>query len=133
MLMYVVLNPGGNPHLLPLFFPCGSIKREVLPTVLRENSEMRFITDMSSFIHHQTLIYYWLVDVSHVFVSLTDVPLETLTVYQTSEHPDLQKNITDYFSQQVQIFGCFLAVRVFAGSDPSVCVSPGRSCKRGVL
>uniref|UniRef100_A0A8C2EGS3 Uroporphyrinogen-III synthase n=1 Tax=Cyprinus carpio TaxID=7962 RepID=A0A8C2EGS3_CYPCA len=57
----------------PLFFPCGSIKREVLPTALRNNH----------------------------------VPLETLTVYQTSEHPDLQKNITEYFTQQVSSVAFF--------------------------
>ncbi|ROI83818.1 Uroporphyrinogen-III synthase [Anabarilius grahami] len=60
-----------NQEILPLFFPCGSIKREVLPTALRKNR----------------------------------VPLETLTVYQTSEHPDLQKNITDYFTQQLAAIG----------------------------
>uniref|UniRef100_A0A8C2EGR2 Uroporphyrinogen-III synthase n=1 Tax=Cyprinus carpio TaxID=7962 RepID=A0A8C2EGR2_CYPCA len=59
-----------NQEMKPLFFPCGSIKREVLPTALRNNH----------------------------------VPLETLTVYQTSEHPDLQKNITEYFTQQVYFF-----------------------------
>lgn len=50
----------------------------------------------------------------HLSVSLSGVPLETLTVYQTSEHPDLQKNITDYFTQQVFvrdiIFQCNLSV-----------------------
>ncbi|AWP17890.1 Uroporphyrinogen-III synthase isoform 2 [Scophthalmus maximus] len=28
-----------DTNILPLFFPCGSIKREVLPTALRENGE----------------------------------------------------------------------------------------------
>lgn len=55
-----------DANILPLFFPCGSIKREVLPTALRENG----------------------------------VPLETLTVYQTAEHPDLQENLSHYFTQQ---------------------------------
>lgn len=73
-----------NPHILPLFFPCGSIKREVLPTALRENN----------------------------------VPLETLTVYQTSEHPDLQKNIADYFSQQ----GVPASVAFFSPSGVKFCV-----------
>uniref|UniRef100_A0A8C2EFL1 Uroporphyrinogen-III synthase n=1 Tax=Cyprinus carpio TaxID=7962 RepID=A0A8C2EFL1_CYPCA len=62
-----------NQEMKPLFFPCGSIKREVLPTALRNNH----------------------------------VPLETLTVYQTSEHPDLQKNITEYFTQQVSSVAFF--------------------------
>uniref|UniRef100_A0A8C6M782 Uroporphyrinogen-III synthase n=3 Tax=Nothobranchius TaxID=28779 RepID=A0A8C6M782_NOTFU len=53
-------------NIPPLFFPCGSIKREVLPTALRENG----------------------------------VPLETLTVYQTTEHPDLEKNLKNYFTKQ---------------------------------
>lgn len=30
------------------------------------------------------------------------VPLETLTVYQTAEHPDLEKNLSDYFEEQVK-------------------------------
>ncbi|XP_061520052.1 matrix metallopeptidase-21-like isoform X1 [Phycodurus eques] len=51
----------------PLFFPCGSIKREVLPTALRENG----------------------------------VPLETLTVYRTAAHPDVEKNLNDYFAAQL--------------------------------
>ncbi|XP_067285703.1 matrix metallopeptidase-21-like [Pseudorasbora parva] len=68
----------------PLLFPCGSIKREVLPTALRRNR----------------------------------VPLETLTVYQTSEHPDLQKNITDYFTQQ----GVPACVAFFSPSGVSFCL-----------
>uniref|UniRef100_A0A1A7X5D2 Uroporphyrinogen-III synthase n=1 Tax=Iconisemion striatum TaxID=60296 RepID=A0A1A7X5D2_9TELE len=55
-----------DKNIPPLFFPCGSIKREVLPTALRENG----------------------------------VPLETLTVYQTTEHPDLEKNLKNYFTKQ---------------------------------
>ncbi|XP_046888369.1 uroporphyrinogen-III synthase [Hypomesus transpacificus] len=55
-----------NASTLPLFFPCGSIKREVLPTALRENG----------------------------------VLLETLTVYETAPHPDLENNLTDYFTEQ---------------------------------
>ncbi|XP_008312318.1 uroporphyrinogen-III synthase isoform X9 [Cynoglossus semilaevis] len=53
-------------NIRPLFFPCGSIKREVLPTALRDNG----------------------------------VPLETLTVYQTAEHPDLEKNLKNFFEEQ---------------------------------
>ncbi|KAJ8264464.1 hypothetical protein GJAV_G00149460 [Gymnothorax javanicus] len=55
-----------DTSILPLFFPCGSLKREVLPVALRKKG----------------------------------VPLETLTVYQTAEHPDLQRNLMDYFSKQ---------------------------------
>ncbi|XP_051771396.1 uroporphyrinogen-III synthase [Ctenopharyngodon idella] len=73
-----------NQEILPLFFPCGSIKREVLPTALRKNR----------------------------------VPLETLTVYQTSEHPDLQKNITDYFTQQ----GVPASVAFFSPSGVTFCL-----------
>ncbi|CAM4712626.1 unnamed protein product [Leuciscus chuanchicus] len=73
-----------NRESLPLFFPCGSIKREVLPTVLRNNR----------------------------------VPLETLTVYQTSEHPDLQNNITDYFTQQ----GIPASVAFFSPSGVTFCL-----------
>uniref|UniRef100_A0A671Q9X3 Uroporphyrinogen-III synthase n=1 Tax=Sinocyclocheilus anshuiensis TaxID=1608454 RepID=A0A671Q9X3_9TELE len=70
--------------ILPLFFPCGSIKREVLPTALRKNH----------------------------------IPLETLTVYQTSKHPDLQKNITDYFTQQ----GVPASVAFFSPSGVRFCL-----------
>ncbi|XP_066518979.1 matrix metallopeptidase-21-like [Hoplias malabaricus] len=55
-----------GPAVVPLLFPCGSLKREVLPTALRQN----------------------------------EIPLETLTVYQTVEHPDLEKNITQYFTEK---------------------------------
>uniref|UniRef100_A0A8C1ZY31 Uroporphyrinogen-III synthase n=1 Tax=Cyprinus carpio TaxID=7962 RepID=A0A8C1ZY31_CYPCA len=75
-----------NQEMKPLFFPCGSIKREVLPTALRNNH----------------------------------VPLETLTVYQTSEHPDLQKNITEYFTQQVCVRELHLSVHEsFASIGPT--------------
>lgn len=30
---------GEDTNIPPLFFPCGSIKREVLPTALRENGK----------------------------------------------------------------------------------------------
>ncbi|XP_037134907.1 uroporphyrinogen-III synthase [Syngnathus acus] len=68
----------------PLFFPCGSIKREVLPTALRENG----------------------------------VPLKTLTIYQTSEHPDVVKNLSDYFAAQ----GPPASVAFFSPSGVSFCL-----------
>ncbi|XP_072280784.1 uroporphyrinogen-III synthase [Pyxicephalus adspersus] len=49
----------------PLLFPCGSLKREVLPKRLKE----------------------------------MDVPLETITVYQTAQHPDIRSSLTRYFTQ----------------------------------
>ncbi|NXI42935.1 HEM4 synthase, partial [Galbula dea] len=55
-----------KPDSSALLFPCGALKREVLPTVLREKG----------------------------------VPLESLTVYQTTQHPDLQESLSSYFSQQ---------------------------------
>uniref|UniRef100_A0A8C7LB05 Uroporphyrinogen III synthase n=1 Tax=Oncorhynchus kisutch TaxID=8019 RepID=A0A8C7LB05_ONCKI len=55
-----------DANILPLLFPCGSIKREVLPSALRENG----------------------------------VPLDTLMVYQTAQHPDLEKNLKNHFTQQ---------------------------------
>ncbi|XP_035262251.1 uroporphyrinogen-III synthase [Anguilla anguilla] len=73
-----------DTSILPLFFPCGSIKREVLPTALRENG----------------------------------VPLETLTVYQTAEHPDLEKNLTDYFSEQ----GVPASIAFFSPSGVKFCL-----------
>ncbi|KAL4640166.1 uroporphyrinogen-III synthase isoform X1 [Arapaima gigas] len=69
---------------LPLFFPCGSLKREVLPTTLKENG----------------------------------VPLETLTVYQTSEHPELEKNLTDYFKEQ----GVPASIAFFSPSGVKFCL-----------
>ncbi|XP_076855973.1 uroporphyrinogen-III synthase [Brachyhypopomus gauderio] len=54
-----------NVKSLPLLFPCGALKREVLPKTLRENG----------------------------------IPLETITVYQTVDHPDVEINITRYFSK----------------------------------
>ncbi|KFP83038.1 Uroporphyrinogen-III synthase, partial [Acanthisitta chloris] len=55
-----------KPNSSALLFPCGALKREVLPTVLREKG----------------------------------VPLESLTVYQTTQHPQLQEALSSYFSQQ---------------------------------
>uniref|UniRef100_A0A8C7RFG1 Uroporphyrinogen III synthase n=1 Tax=Oncorhynchus mykiss TaxID=8022 RepID=A0A8C7RFG1_ONCMY len=57
---------GEDANILPLLFPCGSIKREVLPTALRENG----------------------------------VSLDTLMVYQTAPHPDLEKNLKNHFTEQ---------------------------------
>ncbi|XP_077358679.1 uroporphyrinogen-III synthase [Festucalex cinctus] len=73
-----------DTNISPLFFPCGSIKREVLPMALRENG----------------------------------VPLETLTVYQTAEHPDLGKNLTDYFAAQ----GPPASVAFFSPSGVNFCL-----------
>lgn len=43
------------------------------------------------------------------------VPLETLTVYQTAEHPDLKKNLRNYFTEQVKLLlVTFVECRVFA-------------------
>ncbi|GLD62797.1 matrix metalloproteinase-21 isoform X1 [Lates japonicus] len=73
-----------DTNILPLFFPCGSIKREVLPTALRENG----------------------------------VPLETLTVYQTAEHPDLEKNLKNYFAEQ----GIPASIAFFSPSGVKFCL-----------
>ncbi|XP_041671470.1 uroporphyrinogen-III synthase [Cheilinus undulatus] len=73
-----------DTNIPPLFFPCGSIKREVLPTALRENG----------------------------------VPLETLTVYQTAEHPDLEKNLKNYFREQ----GAPASVAFFSPSGVKFCL-----------
>ncbi|XP_018415914.1 PREDICTED: uroporphyrinogen-III synthase [Nanorana parkeri] len=50
----------------PILFPCGALKREVLPKRLKE----------------------------------IDVPLETITVYQTAQHPDIRPALTRYFTQE---------------------------------
>ncbi|KAF5888918.1 uroporphyrinogen-III synthase, partial [Clarias magur] len=73
-----------NATSLPLFFPCGSLKREVLPTTLRQHG----------------------------------VPLDTLTVYETAEHPDLERNITHYFSEQ----GVPASVAFFSPSGVKFCL-----------
>ncbi|XP_026206454.1 uroporphyrinogen-III synthase isoform X1 [Anabas testudineus] len=73
-----------DTNIPPLFFPCGSIKREVLPTALRENG----------------------------------VPLETLTVYQTAEHPDLEKNLMNYFTEQ----GTPASIAFFSPSGVKFCL-----------
>nr|XP_033796638.1 uroporphyrinogen-III synthase isoform X3 [Geotrypetes seraphini] len=49
----------------PLLFPCGALKREVLPNILKEKN----------------------------------ISMESLTVYQTAQHPSIQKSLTNYFSQ----------------------------------
>uniref|UniRef100_A0A8D0DDG8 Uroporphyrinogen-III synthase n=1 Tax=Sander lucioperca TaxID=283035 RepID=A0A8D0DDG8_SANLU len=73
-----------DKNIPPLFFPCGSIKREVLPTALRENG----------------------------------VPLETLTVYQTAEHPDLEKNLKNYYTEQ----GVPASIAFFSPSGVKFCL-----------
>ncbi|XP_054622832.1 uroporphyrinogen-III synthase [Dunckerocampus dactyliophorus] len=73
-----------DTNIPPLFFPCGSIKREVLPTALRENG----------------------------------VPLEMLTVYQTAEHPDIDKNLCNYFAQQ----GVPASIAFFSPSGVKFCL-----------
>ncbi|KAM6951450.1 uroporphyrinogen-III synthase [Aplochiton taeniatus] len=72
-----------DTNILPLFIPCGSIKREVLPNALRENG----------------------------------VPLETLTVYQTTRHPDLEKNLKNYFTEQ----GAPASIAFFSPSGVNFC------------
>lgn len=43
------------------------------------------------------------------------VPLETLTVYQTAEHPNLEENLRSYFTEQVKprTFGVCCCVQLF--------------------
>ncbi|CAJ0928851.1 unnamed protein product [Ranitomeya imitator] len=52
-------------YSVPILFPCGSLKREVLPKKLQEKN----------------------------------VPLESITVYQTAQHPDIRSSLTDYFTK----------------------------------
>lgn len=40
MILYLILIIGEDTNIPPFFFPCGSIKREVLPTALRENGKL---------------------------------------------------------------------------------------------
>eukprot|EP00064_Thunnus_orientalis_P019075 superscaffoldBa00004614_g19185 len=84
MTLHLILIVGEDTNIPPLFFPCGSIKREVLPTALRENG----------------------------------VPLETLTVYQTTEHPDLEKNLKNYFTEQ----GAPASIAFFSPSGVKFCL-----------
>ncbi|NWY04423.1 HEM4 synthase, partial [Nothoprocta ornata] len=55
-----------KPNSSSLLFPCGALKREVLPTALKEKG----------------------------------IPLESVTVYQTTQHCRLQESLSSYFSQQ---------------------------------
>ncbi|XP_037996609.1 uroporphyrinogen-III synthase isoform X2 [Motacilla alba alba] len=73
-----------KPNSSALLFPCGALKREVLPTVLREKG----------------------------------IPLESLTVYQTAQHPDLQESLSSYFSQQ----GIPASVVFFSPSGVKFCL-----------
>nr|CBN81562.1 Uroporphyrinogen-III synthase [Dicentrarchus labrax] len=77
-----------DTNILPLFFPCGSIRREVLPKALRDNG----------------------------------VPLETLTVYQTAEHPELEKNLKNYFTEQ----GTPASIAFFSPSGVKFCLEAVR-------
>ncbi|XP_042172906.1 uroporphyrinogen-III synthase isoform X2 [Oncorhynchus tshawytscha] len=77
-----------DANILPLLFPCGSIKREVLPSALRENG----------------------------------VPLDTLMVYQTAQHPDLEKNLEKHFTEQ----GVPASVAFFSPSGVSFCLETVR-------
>ncbi|XP_051274003.1 uroporphyrinogen-III synthase isoform X2 [Dicentrarchus labrax] len=84
-----------DTNILPLFFPCGSIKREVLPKALRDNGSVSFFPG---------------------------VPLETLTVYQTAEHPDLEKNLKNYFTEQ----GTPASIAFFSPSGVKFCLDAVR-------
>ncbi|XP_054063560.1 uroporphyrinogen-III synthase isoform X1 [Rissa tridactyla] len=73
-----------KPSSSALLFPCGALKREVLPTALREKG----------------------------------IPLESLTVYQTTQHTDLQEALSRYFSQQ----GIPASVVFFSPSGVKFCL-----------
>ncbi|XP_042314411.1 uroporphyrinogen-III synthase [Sceloporus undulatus] len=73
-----------SPSSLPLLFPCGALKRETLPTVLREKG----------------------------------IALEGLTVYRTTQHPDLQTSLSNYFLQQ----GVPASVAFFSPSGVKYCL-----------
>ncbi|XP_014800757.1 PREDICTED: uroporphyrinogen-III synthase isoform X4 [Calidris pugnax] len=75
---------GEEPNSSALLFPCGALKREVLPTALREKG----------------------------------IPLESLTVYQTTQHPDLRESLSSYFSQQ----GIPASVVFFSPSGVKFCL-----------
>ncbi|KAM8924515.1 uroporphyrinogen-III synthase [Pelodytes ibericus] len=68
----------------PILFPCGSLKREVLPRKLKEKN----------------------------------IPLETITVYQTAQHPDIQASLTDYFTKE----GVPASVVFFSPSGVKFCL-----------
>lgn len=36
-----------------------------------------------------------------MYILIPGIPLESLTVYQTTQHADLQESLSSYFSQQV--------------------------------
>ncbi|XP_041123353.1 uroporphyrinogen-III synthase isoform X2 [Polyodon spathula] len=74
-----------NSGSLPLLFPCGSLKREVLPKALKDNG----------------------------------VPLESVTVYQTAQHPNLQKALSEYFSKE----GIPASITFFSPSGVKFCLS----------
>ncbi|NXS60624.1 HEM4 synthase, partial [Brachypteracias leptosomus] len=73
-----------KPDSSALLFPCGALKREVLPTALREKG----------------------------------IALESLTVYQTTQHTDLQESLSSYFSQQ----GIPASVVFFSPSGVKFCL-----------
>ncbi|XP_030308699.1 uroporphyrinogen-III synthase isoform X3 [Calypte anna] len=79
-----------KPDSSALLFPCGALKREVLPTVLREKG----------------------------------IPLESLTIYETTQHPDLQESLSSYFSQQESES----SFRTFGHLSPSTCVAQAFGC-----
>lgn len=106
------LSVGEDTSIHPLFFPCGSIKREVLPTALRENGKhlLLLLLMIKTQIHKIPAGVRLINEIITAlplslwgFISLfPGIPLETLTVYQTAEHPDLEKNLRIYFTEQVK-------------------------------
>ncbi|XP_048362223.1 uroporphyrinogen-III synthase isoform X2 [Sphaerodactylus townsendi] len=74
----------GSRSSLPLLFLCGTLKRETLPTILREKG----------------------------------IALESITVYQTSQHPNLHESLRNYFSQQ----GIPASVTFFSPSGVKYCL-----------
>ncbi|KAE8284164.1 Uroporphyrinogen-III synthase [Larimichthys crocea] len=67
-----------------------------------------------------TFLPLWLNQKRSLPTALRDngVPLETLTVYQTVEHPDLEKNLKNYFTEQ----GTPASIAFFSPSGVKFCL-----------
>lgn len=121
----IVFYTEESSDVLPLFFPCGSIKREVLPTALRENSET--ISSHSVPCLHLFLLiiclFIWQMFLWTLWLSIKHLNMQICR--RTSQIISLSR-----FTSAVMCV-CFLCQ--CCGSDPCVCVCSGCSLERGIL
>ncbi|GAB5578875.1 uroporphyrinogen-III synthase isoform X2 [Prionailurus iriomotensis] len=76
---------------LPLLFPCGTVKGEILPKMLKDKGDENALG---------LVVTSSLVRLLGSTRSLRGIPMESIIVYQKVPHPGIQVNLHSYYSQQ---------------------------------